>query len=701
MVRELDQPSNGSQSEKSKNKVSKTKRQTAAKAGVPTWLAAGKGERDIERRRIEDIDEIDDVILWLKAIAAEEGPLFDSDRGPSSKETQAPAHSSEILKSFDSSSPGKHEDETKANPMIDKGGKAYSSPILATEISEKKKDDLISDIDHNEALPPWLNEVISFTDNLSINDEEADEDNVRSKQRAVKSTVAGGIMASLLFDDDDSHSLAYPEDKIMTERNEAEQEKPEDEKSFSDDEEWLEELSRKTIEELETAQTEGDADMEELGEIAAGEAVPDWLAADLQTEQEAGFAGVDSEAQSGAEEPSDTLRADEVGLDTASERVPDATPLGAMELQEDLDWLDHLADEDIQPVDVQTQDVTARSESTDLAALAAEIPEDPDEAIAWLEQLAVEEEGSDFLIEGVSLGGPEEPDASLIEPATPLKMPADENEAVQWLEEVVGTSLSRAPENQAQEMTAVAEAVTPQAPMDVALAKAEVERIMSEETEMLSDEGSDSSVSDESIQPANGEDQILDWLDDLDVTTDQVEVKGEVTFDEGLVSESVAVDEDTEVPRAEEDLGWLESIDLEEAAVTAQDLSEFEPTETQVEETVVTQLPEMIEEASTSIDPEVSESALEDLTSAGGDESELFSEAEMALKDGKIDKAVTNYKVILASKEYLPDLIAALESSVDQYQNQPALKRLLGDAYTENGQLQKALETYRKALEDI
>ena len=43
----------------------------------------------------------------------------------------------------------------------------------------------------------------------------------------------------------------------------------------------------------------------------------------------------------------------------------------------------------------------------------------------------------------------------------------------------------------------------------------------------------------------------------------------------------------------------------------------------------------------------------------------------------------------------------SLQTLVDQYEIQPSLKRILGEAYTENGQLQKALEMYRKALEDI
>ncbi len=705
MVKELSKPSNGSRSEKSNKKASQAKHRSANKGGIPTWLSAAKDKRDSERDRIEDIDEIDDVILWLKAIAAEEGPLFDSEPNLSSKESGVSTHGGEISRRFDDSTAGYTENESITEDLVDNGGKIRPLPIQATEISEKKKDDLISAVDYEEALPPWLNEVISFTDDLNINEKELDESNVRSKERAVEPTLAGGIMASLLFDNDDSHSLAYPEDKIMTERNEEEQEKSEDETSLSSDEEWLEELSRKTIEELETAQAEGDAGIEELGDIGPEEAIPDWLAEDLQSVEEAGSVGVDPDVQPAADEPLDASLADEGSPETVSaivsKRVAEVSSQGVTEPEEDLDWLDYLDNEDIQPAEVQEPEVTEATGLSDMGALASEIPEDPDEAIAWLEQLAVEEEGPADPLEGVSFDEPGDTGSSIAGSVNLLKMPADENEAAEWLEEVVATSLSKTPENQHGEMTVIAEADTPQAPMDVATAKAEAERIMSEETEIVSGEGLDTLVSDESSQPADDEDQIPDWLDDLALAANDVEVEGEVTFDSELVSESKEVDEETEIPPTEDDLDWLDSIDLEEEVDAVEDIIEIDATETEIVETVITQKPEMIEKISISSDLEESVTNVEDFAAADRDESGLFSVAETALRDGKIDEAVVNYKVILASKENLPDLIAALESAVDQYKSQPKLKRLLGDAYTENGQLQKALEMYRNALEDI
>ena len=43
-------------------------------------------------------------------------------------------------------------------------------------------------------------------------------------------------------------------------------------------------------------------------------------------------------------------------------------------------------------------------------------------------------------------------------------------------------------------------------------------------------------------------------------------------------------------------------------------------------------------------------------------------------------------------------MIADLENAPEALQEQPAMLQLLGDAYNQNGQLQKALDAYRQAL---
>ena len=51
--------------------------------------------------------------------------------------------------------------------------------------------------------------------------------------------------------------------------------------------------------------------------------------------------------------------------------------------------------------------------------------------------------------------------------------------------------------------------------------------------------------------------------------------------------------------------------------------------------------------------------------------------------------------------ELYAQIIADLESAVTRYNRQPLFTRLLGDAYMRNGQLQKALDMYRRALDQL
>jgi tetratricopeptide (TPR) repeat protein len=94
---------------------------------------------------------------------------------------------------------------------------------------------------------------------------------------------------------------------------------------------------------------------------------------------------------------------------------------------------------------------------------------------------------------------------------------------------------------------------------------------------------------------------------------------------------------------------------------------------------------------------------MEDIESDPSERGELdqYEEAHLALETGDFDQAIAIYSEILNSGEGLPDLIANLESLIDAYYSQTALIRLLGDAYTKNGQLQEALEMYKKALDNI
>jgi len=78
---------------------------------------------------------------------------------------------------------------------------------------------------------------------------------------------------------------------------------------------------------------------------------------------------------------------------------------------------------------------------------------------------------------------------------------------------------------------------------------------------------------------------------------------------------------------------------------------------------------------------------------------ETLESARLALSSGDLDKATKIYQDLLESGEGGSDLITDLESAVEEQPNSADLTRLLGDAYMQDGQMQKALRTYRKGFD--
>ncbi len=78
----------------------------------------------------------------------------------------------------------------------------------------------------------------------------------------------------------------------------------------------------------------------------------------------------------------------------------------------------------------------------------------------------------------------------------------------------------------------------------------------------------------------------------------------------------------------------------------------------------------------------------------------VLNKARQALAKGQYDQAMDRYRSLVEEGQGLSALIADLETATEEHQ-QPLLRRLLGDAYMRNGQLQRALETYRIALDDL
>ena len=64
--------------------------------------------------------------------------------------------------------------------------------------------------------------------------------------------------------------------------------------------------------------------------------------------------------------------------------------------------------------------------------------------------------------------------------------------------------------------------------------------------------------------------------------------------------------------------------------------------------------------------------------------------------------ALFSVKVIaVASKQSMHTVVSDLERASELHQDKPMVRRMLGDAYMRNGQINKAIDTYRNALDQM
>jgi hypothetical protein len=80
-------------------------------------------------------------------------------------------------------------------------------------------------------------------------------------------------------------------------------------------------------------------------------------------------------------------------------------------------------------------------------------------------------------------------------------------------------------------------------------------------------------------------------------------------------------------------------------------------------------------------------------------DSTVLSQAQDALSSGDVAGATQRYRMILESGEGRTELIAALESVVGDGGQEPEILQVLGDAYMEDGQMQKALEVFSRGFD--
>ena len=334
--------------------------------------------------------------------------------------------------------------------------------------------------------------------------------------------------------------------------------------------------------------------------------------------------------------------------------------------------------------------------SEDIDALAFEFPEDPDEAMAWLEKLAARQ--------GAALD--ELPSVSDEDAASIAKMPKPiDPEPELDLDDFATTD--EFPDLQPTEtgdLTALADL-----------------------TDLLGDDDLDELDALSELEGLNAADELASWADLIEspqaAQTDSLDpsaasLQGEMgwgdTLDEYEKDENGAVDwldNDADALLGQTDwltsfdevdpMGWLEA---EEAASSG--TAAYEPDLLDVE-------PPTRVEAARTPEPEP-EPLLDDLDldldldllggDLGGssftlDESQLANAREK-LATGSFEDALYAYQSLVKEGGGLSMVIGDLETAVTSHR-QPSLQRVLGDAYMRNGQLQKALDTYRDALDAL
>ncbi len=82
------------------------------------------------------------------------------------------------------------------------------------------------------------------------------------------------------------------------------------------------------------------------------------------------------------------------------------------------------------------------------------------------------------------------------------------------------------------------------------------------------------------------------------------------------------------------------------------------------------------------------------------DVEETLAAARSDIREGKAEVALQNYEAVVRSNRSIEVVISDLNALLEdeQHKNNPAVYRVLGDGLMRTGQLQDALNTYRKAL---
>jgi tetratricopeptide (TPR) repeat protein len=252
--------------------------------------------------------------------------------------------------------------------------------------------------------------------------------------------------------------------------------------------------------------------------------------------------------------------------------------------------------------------------------IIVDVPDDPDEAMAWLEQLAARQGAAMDELPSVT-------DAE----ADPI-LPS-------WMEQDL---------EQAEDVEEVETAVSPDAPDALIEKEAADEDVASELPDWL--------ASEEDEKPIMGETGWLRSLPEIDMDT------------------------------------WLSAEEEATATVSAEEHT--------IPDTGPLSAPPQTP-STEDLDDDLFEPVLEPSTGAYTVDEAQLSTAQDAMANGRLDDAVSQFKQLVTAGSGMMTIIAELEQAAENNPQKPAFYQVLGDAYMRNGQLQKALTSYRSALDQM
>ncbi|HSM54658.1 MAG TPA: tetratricopeptide repeat protein [Candidatus Sulfomarinibacteraceae bacterium] len=336
--------------------------------------------------------------------------------------------------------------------------------------------------------------------------------------------------------------------------------------------------------------------------------------------------------------------------------------------------------------------------------LFEEMPEDPDEAMAWLERLAARQ------------GAPLDELPSVTSAEDDVETPewiAREASEAETQEEMLSDPVEEAvaDDDEVEALGVDEEALA----VDVD-AQAPAEDVEAPDREEEA-EGVDLDEAQEELTLS-----ATPEVDDVDVeedSTEDVESEVERALMSELVDEELEEDlpswlvlegeeaDDLDWETADTDISsWLQAeeeatqYEMEVPSIPQTDELEAGDVEAPVEEERVQ--PEPVAETPEITDAEAPETGTPQWASAvEGMDTEQLGAGRRALEMGDFETALPVYRQLLEANEGLGVVVDDLETVTSRSSDQPQLWQLLGDAYMQNGQLQKALDAYRQALDQL